>query len=56
MEHGSTADVSLHTRLLGTARKQTSSSLWDLVDDSEFQAQVAERAFQIFLHEDLPDY
>ncbi|CAI9625680.1 unnamed protein product, partial [Alternaria burnsii] len=27
-----------------------------LVDDGEFQAQVAERAFQIFLHEDLPDY
>jgi hypothetical protein len=56
IEHESTADVSLHTRLPGTARKQTSGSLWDLVDDGEFQAQVAERAFQIFLHEDLPDY
>ncbi|CAN9152923.1 unnamed protein product [Alternaria alternata] len=56
MEHESTADVSLHTQVPGTARKQTSGSLWDLVDDGEFQAQVAERAFQIFLHEDLPDY
>lgn len=56
MEHKSTADVPLHTRLPGTARKHTSGSLWDLVDDGEFQAQVAERAFQIFLHEDLPDY
>ncbi|CAN9198603.1 unnamed protein product, partial [Alternaria alternata] len=56
MKHESTADVPLHTRLPGTARKHTSGSLWDLVDDGEFQAQVAERAFQIFLHEDLPDY
>ena len=56
MENESTADVSLHTRLLGTARKQTSGSLWDLVDDGEFQAQITERDFQIFLHEDLPDY
>lgn len=56
MEHESTANVSLHTQIPGTAQKQTSGSLWDLVDDGEFQAQVAERAFQIFLHEDLPDY
>ena len=56
MEDESTADVPLRTQLSATARKQTSGSLWDLVDDGEFQAQVAERAFQISLHEDLPDY
>ncbi|KAI2475276.1 hypothetical protein Ptr902_13314 [Pyrenophora tritici-repentis] len=37
-------------------QKQTNDSLWDLVNDGEFQAQVTERNFQIFLHEDLPDY
>jgi hypothetical protein len=48
-------DVLLRTQL-ATAPKQTNDSLWDLVNDGEFQAQVTERAFQVFLHEDLPDY
>jgi hypothetical protein len=50
------SDVPLRTQFSATAQKQTNDSLWDLVNDGEFQAQVTERAFQIFLHEDLPHY
>jgi hypothetical protein len=55
MEEEPIGDVLLHTQL-ATAPKQTNDSLWHLVNDGEFQAQVTERAFQVFLHEDLPDY
>ena len=50
------SDVPLRTQFPVTAQKQTNDSLWDLVNDGEFQAQVTERAFQVFLHEDLPHY
>jgi hypothetical protein len=50
------SNVVLRTNLPATAQKQTKDSLWDLVNDGEFQAQVTERTFHIFLHEDLPDY
>jgi hypothetical protein len=50
------SDVPLRTQPLATVQKHTKDSLWDLVNDGEFQAQVTERAFQIFLHEDLPHY
>jgi hypothetical protein len=49
-------DLPLRTQLSATAQKQTNDSLWDLVNDGKFQAQVTEGAFQIFLHEDLPQY
>jgi hypothetical protein len=55
MEEEPIGDVLLRTQL-ATAPKQTDDSLWDLVNDGEFQAQMTERAFQVFLHEDLPDY
>jgi hypothetical protein len=54
MEDNSTSDVPLRTQLSVTG--QTADSLWDLVNDGEFQAQVTERTFQVSLHEDLPDY
>jgi hypothetical protein len=50
------SNVVLRTNLPATAQKQPNNSLWDLVNDREFQAQVTERTFHIFLHEDLPDY
>jgi hypothetical protein len=50
------SDVPLRTQFSATAQKQTNDSMWGLVNDGEFQAQVTERAFQIFLHEDLPHY
>jgi hypothetical protein len=56
MEEEPISDVPLRTQSLATVQKHTNDSLWDLVNDGEYQAQVTERAFQIFLHEDLPHY
>ncbi|KAJ5022550.1 hypothetical protein PSV08DRAFT_367828 [Bipolaris maydis] len=39
-----------------TGQEKTKESLWDLVNDGKFQAEVVERSFRVFLHEDLPDY
>jgi hypothetical protein len=41
---------------MATYRKQTKDGLQDLIKDTQFQGQISERAFQICLHEDLPDY
>ena len=49
-------DVPMRIYFPATTQKRTNDSLEDLVNDREFQAQVTERNFQIFLHEDLPDY
>jgi hypothetical protein len=56
MEEEPISDVLLRTQHSATAQKQTNDSLWDLVNNGEFQARVTERAFQVFLHENLPDY
>jgi hypothetical protein len=41
---------------MATSSKQTEDDLQDLIKDTQFQGQISERAFQICLHEDLPDY
>jgi hypothetical protein len=56
MEEEPIGDLLLRTQHSVTSQKQTNDSLWDLVNDVEFQAQVTERAFEVFLHEDQPDY
>lgn len=48
--------VSSHVQLSDTAQKQTNDSLSTLINDGEFQAQITERSFQIYLHEGMPDY
>ncbi|KAI4940896.1 hypothetical protein J4E91_011153 [Alternaria rosae] len=54
IEEESTDDMPSRTQISTTA--YTNDSLWALVNDGAFQAHVSERTFQIFLHEDLPDY
>ena len=54
VEEEFTADVPSRTQISTTA--YTNDSLQALVNDGSFQAHVSERTFQIFLHEDLPDY
>ena len=45
MEEELISNVLLRTNLPATAQKQTNDSLWELVNDGEFQAQVTERTF-----------
>jgi hypothetical protein len=41
---------------MATSQKQTKNDLQILIKDRQFQGQISERAFQICLHEDIPDY
>jgi hypothetical protein len=50
-----TVTETLQSRM-ATAGNQMKDELQDLIKDRQFQAQISERAFQICLHEDLPDY
>lgn len=56
IEEGPTVRGPSHVQLSATAQKQTNDFLSTLINNGEFQAQVTERSFKVYLHEDMPDY